>query len=307
MKINNLVDIVSLGTPCCIQDIEAIKNFLASYNFQPNIFLEKETTISQENTHEFAIIDRKIRFEQLKQALENPNSRIIWCSRGGYGSAEIIDYLSTLNKPRQTKLFIGFSDISSINIFLQQNWSYPSLIAPMLIQCALKKVSQHSIQTIIDVISGKINKFSYNLINLRNHNYQTITGQVVGGCVSVIAGNFATKNQLNWHNKILFLEDEGEDGERLDRYFHQISTIILETKLQPKAIVLGNFMQGNCHGTPKQKNIEIAINNFAKKTREIPFFIEQDFCLGHSFDMMPLAIGIEAQIVNNQLLQTIVI
>lgn len=307
MKINNLVDVVSLGTPCSSQDIQEIKAFLSTNNFQSNIFLEQETTIAKTNPHEFATINSKIRFEQFRLALENPDSKIIWCSRGGYGSAEIINYLSTLARPKQTKLFIGFSDISSINIFLQQNWNYPSVIAPMLIQCALNKVSKQSIQTIIEVILGKINQFSYSLINLKNLEYQAITGQVVGGCVSVIAGNFATKNQLNWHNKILFLEDEGEDGERLDRYFQQISTIIFESKLQPKAIVLGNFMQGNCHGTPKQKNIEIAINNFANKTQEIPFFIEQSFCLGHSFEMMPLGIGIDAKIVNNQLHQTIIV
>jgi len=95
-----------------------------------------------------------------------------------------------------------------------------------LVQCAFDMVYASSISTILDLVSGKKNQFNYELINLKDHNFKEIYGEVVGGCVSVIAGNFSTKNQIDWHQKILFLEDEGEDGERLDRYFQQIATII---------------------------------------------------------------------------------
>ena len=144
----------------------------------------------------------------------------------------------------------------------------------MLVQCAMDMVSPHSIQTILDVISGKKNNFDYELINLKNYNFNEIVGEIVGGCVSVIAGNFATRNQIDWHQKILFLEDEGEDGERLDRYFQQIATIIKENHFKPLAIILGNFMQGNNHGTPKANNIKIAIEKFIKKyTKRCSFFL----------------------------------
>jgi len=291
MFFNNLVDIVMPSTPCSQAEVKAMKEFLTLHNFRANIFLEEQTTIAHKNNHEFSSASPKHRFLQLHQALENPNSQIIWCARGGYGCAEIIEYLYSIDRPKKNKIFIGFSDITSLNIFLHQQWQYPTITAPVLIQCAYDKVSVNSTRTIIDLIKGNINTLSYQLVNLKNHNFSQIKGELVGGCVSVIAGNFGCKNQLNWHDKILFLEDEGEDGERLDRYFQQITTIIKETHQRPLAIVLGNFMQGNLHGSPKLENIEIAIERFVKKTNDIPFFQEQSFCLGHSFEMLPLIVG----------------
>lgn len=303
MIFNNLIDIVMPATPCSRAEVKAMKEFLTLHNFRANIFLEEQTTIAHKNSHEFSTINPKYRFEQLHHALENPNSQIIWCARGGYGSSEIIEYLYSINRPKKNKIFIGFSDITSINIFLNQQWQYPSLTAPVLIQCAYDMVSVESINTVIDLIKGNKTSVSYQLTNLKNHNFSQIKGELVGGCVSVISGNFGCKNQLNWHNKILFLEDEGEDGERLDRYFHQIATIIKETHQRPLAIVLGNFMQGNPHGSPKRENIEIAIARFSEKTVDIPLFQEQSFCLGHSFNMLPLAIGHLSTITNQNILK----
>lgn len=300
---NNLIEVVSLGTPCSSIEIEAIKDFLTKNHLRANIFLEDNTTIKNKNNHEFATINAKYRFLQFQKAWENSHSKVIWCSRGGYGSAEILEFLTSMPKPKIPKIFIGFSDITSISIFLNQQFQIPTICAPMLIQCAMNMVSPNSIQTILDVISGKKNKFNYELINLKNHNFNEINGEIIGGCVSVIAGNFGTKNQINWHQKILFLEDEGEDGERLDRYFQQISTIIKESHRKPLAIILGNFTQGNNHGSPKADNIKIAIDKFVEKTVDIAIFQEKSLCLGHSKDMMPIAIGVKTIISNNNTLE----
>ena len=123
---------------------------------------------------------------------------------------------------------------------------------------------------------------------------------VSGGCISVLAGQFGTKNQIDWADKILFLEDEGEDGERLDRYFSQLIQIMRESKKYPQAILLGNFLQANPHGTPKAKNITMAIEKFAANLLEenlaVALFEEKTKCLGHSKDMLPLVLGGMAEI-----------
>ena len=299
----NIIDVISPGTPCTKAEIKAIKDFLINHNLSPNIFLEEQTSINHKNDHEFSEISSKYRFQQFQMAWENPHSQVIWCSRGGYGSAEIIEFLSSMPKPKIEKTFIGFSDISSLNIFINQQWKLPTICAPMLVQCAFDMVYSSSISTILDLVSKKITQLDYQLINLKNHEFKEIYGEIVGGCVSVIAGNFATKNQIDWNQKILFLEDEGEDGERLDRYFQQITTIIKETHFKPLAIILGNFMQGNNHGTPKANNIKIAIEKFIKKTVDIPLFQEKTFCLGHSSNMMPIATGVKAFIDSNNILK----
>lgn len=103
------------------------------------------------------------------------------------------------------------------------------------------KVSAQSQQIIFDLIHKKITELNYDLKLLKGV-ASDVEAEIVGGCVSVLAGNYATKNQLNWRNKILFLEDEGEDGERLDRYFTQIAFMINE-KISTKGYFTRKFFR----------------------------------------------------------------
>ncbi|OFW80635.1 MAG: hypothetical protein A2887_00550 [Alphaproteobacteria bacterium RIFCSPLOWO2_01_FULL_40_26] len=327
LKKNDIVDIVSPSTPCTFDEIQKIKNYVKKIGFTPRIFLEKETAIKKSQSHEFASIAAETRFEQLKEAIENPHSKIIWCTRGGYGSAEILPFLMKMKKPKKPKIFIGFSDISSLNIFLIQQWGWKVVSAPMLVQLALEKVSKKSEKAILDLVFGKNKELKYKLDSLngpRNecgvtrfwsytqnnvtpHSRNNVTphllrGLIVGGCISVVSAHFGTQNQIDWNKKILFLEDEGEDGERLDRYFHQIAIIIKESEKKPAAILLGNFLEANPHGAPKAKNIEIAIKKFSGKLGNIPLFIEKSKCLGHSKNMMPLVLGTDAKITADNFL-----
>ena len=303
LKKNDVVDIVSLGTACTSDEIKKIKNYVKKIGLISHIFLEKETTLKKSVTHEFPSFSAEARFEQFKKSIENPDSKIIWCSRGGYGSAEILPFLIKMKKPKTPKIFVGFSDISAVNIFLIQQWGWKVVSAPMLIQLALAKVSKKSEKAILDLIFGMVEELKYKLSPLTQlTTYHLPLTTITGGCLSVISSHFSTKNQLDWNKKILFLEDEGEDGERLDRYFHQIATIITEQKKIPTAIILGNFLEANPHGTPKAKNIKIAIKNFAEKLPEIPIFQEKTNCLGHSRNMLPLLLGAEAKIITNKFL-----
>lgn len=308
LKKGDLVDIISPATACSTDEIQKIKNFVQKIGLTPRIFLEKELTLKKAISHEFPSFEAATRFTQLKNAIENSDSKIIWCSRGGYGSADLLPFLCSLKKPKTQKMFIGFSDISSLNIFLIQEWGWQVISAPVLIQLALEKVSAKSKKAIIDLIFGKTKELKYELKKLTTQNF-VIKSEIVGGCISVLSGHFGTRNQINWQNKILFLEDEGEDGERLERYFNQIITIIAEQKKLPAAILLGNFLEANPHGTPKAKNIEMAIQKLVEKIAEnklkIPVFREKLNCLGHSKNMMPLLLGKEAIIDNGFLIQKI--
>jgi len=293
LRKNDLVDIVSPGMACTCDELEKIKNYVKKIGLRPRIFLEKETSVSKKLTHEFASISPEIRFEQLKKSIESKDSKIIWCTRGGYGSAEILPLLQKMKKPKIPKIFIGFSDISVLNTFLIQQWNWQVISAPMMIQLACGTVSKKSEKGILDLIFGKTKELRYSLTTGGHQ----LTGIIVGGCISVLTNNFGTENQLDWEKKILFLEDEGEDGERLDRYFHQIVTITKETKKKPRAVVLGNFLKSNPHGTPEAKNIEIAIKKFTEKLVGIaPVFQEKTKCLGHSKNMLPLLLGVKAEI-----------
>jgi muramoyltetrapeptide carboxypeptidase len=294
----NIIDIASIATPCTLEENDLIKKILIKNNFEVNFFNENKVSINQPQNHHFASIEPYQRFLNFKEACENINSKIIWCNRGGYGSADILPYLYQMPKPKNKKILIGFSDIVSIASFVQKNWGWKVVCAPMLSQILKDKVSVQSQQIIFDLINGKIAELNYDLKLLKGAPSQ-VESEIVGGCVSVLAGNYATKNQLDWRNKILFLEDEGEDGERLERYFTQIAFMLNEKKSQPQAILLGNFLEGNEFGNPQSQKINLAIQKFCDKINNITIWQETSNSLGHSFNQKPLILGIKSKILTN--------
>ena len=146
------------------------------------------------------------------------------------------------------------------------------------------------------------NKFD--LTNICGEN--KVSGQLVGGCVSVLAHDLATKNQVNWGGEILLLEDIEEKGEKLDRVFSQFLKIMVENNSFPKAILFGNFIQF-IEDQNLIKNIEIAIKKFVQnineKTLNITIFIENNGFIGHGNAILPLIIGRKIILEDKILLQ----
>jgi len=302
----DIIDIVFPATGSSSTELLAIKNYVKTQlNLTPRILFENELIFTKETAeNEFPANDKRQRFQQLKAALENSDSKILWCGRGGYGSGDLLPDLQKIQKIKQNKLFIGFSDIVSIATFFQDNWGWNIICAPVLLQLARNDIEKNAENELKELIFGKKSEFSYDLIPLNKISDSDISTQICGGCLSVLCGHFGGDFQINFADKILFLEDEGEDGERLDRYFRQIIEVIFKTKSAPKAILLGNFSQANPHGTPKAKNIEIAIENFVKRIADfslrIPVFKVKDNNLGHSHKMRPLILGHAAKLTQNQ-------
>lgn len=294
------VDLICPGTTPSSAEIKAVKLYLKQRKINFRIPLEDEFKFAA-SKFEFPLIPAELRARQFIEALKNPDSNLIWCLKGGYGSAEILPFLAKLKPIKQTEPIIGFSDIVSISNFLIQNWGWEVICAPMVIQLALKKVTIPSAAAVFDLVNGRKNELNYRLKKLNSIN-KIINSEIVGGCISVLASHFGTKNQTDWRDKILFLEDEGEDGERLDRYFRQLLDVMAENKSYPKAILLGNFLQSNPHGSPKSASIKIAISKFARAIAESNLPVFENLNLGHTKNMQPLILGRKA-IIDNEILR----
>jgi muramoyltetrapeptide carboxypeptidase len=309
VKKGDIVDIVLPATSCSKSEIQDIKNYVKNeLGLVPRIEFEDTLILNSGDTqNEFPNNNPEQRFLQLQKALKNTDSKIIWCARGGYSSGDLLPLLSSMDKVRQDKLFIGFSDIVSVSSFLQDEWDWNIICAPVLLQLARGEIKKDSVNELKELIFGNKKEFIYELEYLNEVANQDeelqIFSQICGGCVSVLAGHFGGNYQINFEDKILFLEDEGEDGERLDRYFRQIIEVVTKQLKLPSAILLGNFSQANPHGTPKAKNIQIAIDNFVKRIADfnlqIPVFGCKDMNIGHSDKMRPLILGIDSKITKH--------
>ncbi len=299
-----IVDIVFPANSASEDEINAIKKYLQNIGLKPRILLEKKTTPRTNFNSSLSEFSAKNRFLQLYSALENPDSKLVWCGRGGYSSGDLLPFLAAAKPIKQNKMFIGFSDITSITTFLEQNWGWKTICAPVLMQLIENgklPVNKKSEKEILDLIFGRKTSFKYGLMALNKSKSRTIKSEIAGGCLSVLAGHFGGEFQINFADKILFLEDIDEPGEKLDRYFRQIIEVILKTKQKPQAILLGTFDYGIKDKIFKQ-NIEAAIENLLTRIDEfkleIPVFKANDDMgnLGHSDKMRPLILGSKSEI-----------
>ena len=302
-KNSNIIDIIFPATSCTGQEVLAMKNYLHNLNLVPRILFEATVTPRANHRCSLSNFSAQVRFKQLYEALKSQDSKLVWCGRGGYSSGDLLPFLAKSKPIEQNKMFIGFSDITSISTFLQQNWGWKIICAPLpmqLIKNGKLPVNKKAEQELLGLIFGKITSFKYALTPLGpiNQNKKNIKAEIVGGCLSVLSGHFGGNFQINFADKILFLEDVEESGERLDRYFRQIIEVILRTKQKPKAILLGEF----CYGIKDKflrENIDQAIRNLIKRIEElkleIPVFKAKD-ALGHSEKMRPLILGASSTI-----------
>lgn len=305
LKKGDLVDIISPASPLDKNELTKIQNYLKKFDLKSRFYLEDQLILNKKNSNNFSVFSPEIRFAQLDFALTNNESNAVWCARGGYGTLELIPYFSKL-KNVQDKIFIGFSDITTIGIFLNQKLNQEIIYGPMLKQLSLNLLNEKSEKNIFDLAFGKVKNLKYKLKNLTNLSQDKIEGILVGGCLSVIAANFNTENEINWRDKILLLEDIDESGEKIDRYFEQFLQIMTLKKSFPKAILLGNFKQ-DLKNKIKEKNIDIAIDNFAKKIKDkkidCALYQEKSGSLGHSKHIAPIILGKITTIQNDELSQ----
>lgn len=182
------------------------------------------------------------RFQHLQQALAAPDSKAVWCIKGGYGAAHILPMLREEKPPRKSKLLIGFSDITALHLFLNQTWQWPTLHAPMLGQIINGKIKLSALRTLHKMLSGTSRHITHTLTPLNTTAAKLrrpLKGSVIGGNLSLVQCSIGTFWQARTKEKFLFLEDVDEDTRRLHRMLTHLDQARLLTSV--KALLLGDF------------------------------------------------------------------
>lgn len=269
----DLVEVVSPGSQTT-PEVEAIGlRSLNKWGLVPRVWSDPTVKF-----HPFHASDDEFRFFALKSALTNNDSKIVWCERGGYGSIRLLDKLQKMKKPNVMKVFIGFSDITSLHLFFTQEWGWKTLHAPVVASFAQKNLAKKDLMELKKFLfeSGKHN-FSAKLkpMNLRALKQEKmLKGKLTGGNLAVIQTSLGTKWQIQTKGKILFLEDVGERGYRLDRMlFHLKAAGVFEGV---RAVILGEFSDGQ---EPNGANyVDYALQRFASES-SFPVYSSKEF--GH--------------------------
>lgn len=222
------------------------------------------------------------RLTDLQNALDDRSIDAILCSRGGYGAIRIIDKIDFSGFIKNPKWFIGFSDITTFHIAIN-NLGVMSLHSQMT-KDMHENPNLDAVQNIYKILQGELPETS-----CENHEFNRAgiaEGELVGGNLSIIYSLQGTKFEINTDGKILFIED-------LNEYLYHLDRMMISLKMAGKlknlkGLIAGAFTDMKDNPNPFGKTpYEIISAHIA----EYDFPVCYNFPVGHIDNNMPLICG----------------
>jgi muramoyltetrapeptide carboxypeptidase len=176
------------------------------------------------------------------RALRDPKIDALISLRGGYGSNYLLDdALAAEIGVTGTKCVIGFSDLTSLQIFVWRRLGWTSIYGPMVAAGldggagGAKGYDETSFRNAISKTDGAWS------MNLQGDALSsgTAEGVVLGGCLTLVATTLGTPWELDTRGAILLLEDRGTKPWQIDRALIHLQQAGKFNDV--RGIVLGDF------------------------------------------------------------------
>lgn len=152
-----------------------------------------------------------------KEALSDPSVRAVFCSRGGYGSNYLLDGLSlVLTAP---KIFLGHSDITSLQICLWQKFNWVTFYGPMIASGfagGAELPKGYHRQSLLHALAESKRGWLLDLCGESLVEGEA-EGVLLGGCLTLVESTLGTPWELETRGAILILEDRGMKPYQVDR------------------------------------------------------------------------------------------
>jgi muramoyltetrapeptide carboxypeptidase len=176
----------------------------------------------------------------LLHGLERKDVHALVATRGGYGSNYLLD---DLRLPPNTapKLLLGYSDLTSLQIFLWQKHGWVTLYGPMLaagLDMGSGVPKGFDKPSLLAALSSTDAGWT---IDLQGEALVggAAEGCVLGGCLTLVETTLGTPWQLDTHDAILLLEDRGMKPWQVDRALMHLKQAGLLSSV--RGIILGDF------------------------------------------------------------------
>jgi len=235
------------------------------------------------------------RINDLNFMFADPEIKAVFCSRGGYGVPRILDQVDYEAIKKNPKIFVGYSDITALNLAILAKTKLVTFTGPMVAVEMGKGIHEYSESNFWQNFTNatEFKKFE----NPADEKLKIITpgkaeGRLVAGCLSVFVGLLGTPYMPDLTGAILVLEDIDEEPYRLDRYFAQLKLSGIFDNIS--GLIFGQFI--DCTSKDQSKpslTIEEVIQDYVKNLN-IP--IIANFAYGHGAIKLTLPIGVQARL-----------
>ena len=185
------------------------------------------------------------RCADLRWALEDPTIKAIVCTRGGYGSAMLLDPMTRQDFKKHPKWIVGYSDITALHSAMVCS-GVMSLHANMGGALGERGANDNINLMLRDVLMGTMPKYTVPAHPLNK--LGTAKGIVLGGNMAVFTNiggskkwDFLDRDNIRGRDIILFFEDVSENMPRVNSMLQQLRLKgVLD---QVKGIIVGRFTE----------------------------------------------------------------
>ena len=227
------------------------------------------------------------RLHDLQWALDHPTAQAIFAARGGYGAIQHLDKLDWSVFAKQPKLFVGYSDMTNIHASINR-LGFSSIHGLMPNSFPTLGQTNASLTTLQQVLFKK--DYTLEWESPFEIPEFELTGEVVGGNLSILYSLQGTPYAPNYQDKILFIEDLNEYVYHIDRMLNSFA--LAGVFHQIKGLIVGDFSEMKDNERPFGKSVEEIILAFASEFHLPVVFGLQ---VGHSDPTLALPLGREAR------------
>ncbi len=265
--------------------IETFSNILKGFGF--NIILGR--TLKEKHGY-FAGTD-EVRAKELNDLFADKKIKGIFCMKGGWGCARLLDKLDYKIIKENPKVLIGFSDITTLLIAITTKTGLITYHGPVG-NSGWNDFTKNSFINVVQ--NSKPYTFEANPANedaILTINSGKASGELVGGNLTVLTSIIGSGYLPDWKGKILFLEEAKEEPYSIDRMLTQL-------KLSGVLDSVSGIIFGKCAKCLAEEPLksftlnEVLLQHF--KPLKIPVFFGA--MIGHIENKLTVPIGINASI-----------
>lgn len=282
IKKGDTVAIIAPSSPVSRTDADRSKQFLENAGY-----IVKMGECVYKNLHGYKAGSGDERAKDINEMFSDKEVKAIFCIRGGDTSSHVINKIDINLVKENPKIFVGYSDVTNLNIFFNQKANLITFHGPMVKSNMINDYDDFTKSSFESTINMEDSMY---LQNPEGEEFKVICngkaeGIIIGGNLALITSMIGTPYEIDTKGKILFIEDIYENVTRVDRMLHQLK---FSNKINDAAsIIVGDFSDCINEYDPSYGINELLEDFFSGLDKPVMYNIK----CGHCFPTSTIPLG----------------
>ncbi len=233
--------------------------------------------------------DDAARAEEIHKYFEDPEIRAVLGLRGGFGSSRLIPLLDERRLRQRCKLFMGFSDLTTLHLYFRRRFGWVTVHGPMITSQSLAQIGAEAGQHLLSLWTDPSYLPRFDLAAMESWSSGVAEGVLTGGCLSLIVASLSTPYEIKTEGKVLFLEDFGEEPYRLDR-------MLTHLKLAGKLDRVAGVLLGSFEKCERENGGYTAAETLREILGGLDVPVLANFPAGHGPQNWPIPLGVKVRL-----------